>query len=318
MRIPVIGSALLVTAVAIGCSPKTEGPVQTTSDKSKASVAVSEDEARREGNAQVRVIQAIPEAPSADIFTGDQKTFSGVSFGTVTPYKPVKEEHFTIALKPANQPDAATMIEAKEGVDAGRRYTILAETDRNGAAKLDVVSDDEPAPAPGKAKVRVIHVAPGAGSVSIYSQGDKKNAVVDNVDFGSPASYREVDPAAVTIEVAAKGDKPAKGALITEQAKLEAGKLYTMVVVSGEKAGKAADVLKIEDQVGPANASNAAVGSQSDATGGTKATGKSDAIQREDYDSPDYEIHPDADSQRDRAKDQKDQKDQPKDQARKK
>jgi len=296
MRIHVIGGALLATAVAVGCSPRAEGPVQTTSDKTKASVAAGEEQMKQQGSAQVRVIQAIPEAPSADVFTGDQKTFASVAFGTVTPYKAVHEERFTIALKPADQPEAPTMIEAKEGVDAGHRYTILAEPDRNGAAKIDVVSDDEPAPATGKAKVRIIHVAPAAGAVSIFAQGDKKHAVIDNVDFGSPATYQEVDPAAVTVEVAAKGDKASKGTLTSESAQLQAGKLYTMVVVSGEKAGKAADILKIEDQVAPSSSS------QPVADRNVSPSGKTNSIQREDYDSPDYEIHPDADTQRDQAK----------------
>ena len=62
-----------------------------------------------------------------------------------------------------------------------------------------------------------------------------------------------------------------------------------MLVVSGEKAGTAAQVIKIEDQVASAGSPSADV---------SKATGKQPAIEREDYDNPNYEIHPDADTAR--------------------
>jgi len=271
--------------MVVACQ-QSQGPVRTTSDKTKASTAAGEDETKNEGVAQVRIVQAIPEAPKADVFTGDRKQWT-VDFGTVTPYKAVAEQRFTIALKPADQPDGPVMIQAKEGVDAGHRYTILAAPDKDGAAKIDVISDDEPAPAAGKAKLRVIDVAPQAGTVDIYPQGDKKHAIVDNIDMGSPASYREVDPSAVTIEVKAKGDAAQKGTLASHEETLEAGKLYTLLVVSGEKAGKPVDVIKIVDQVAPAQAA---------VVDTSKASGKQPAIQREDYDNPDYEIHPDADT----------------------
>ena len=40
-------------------------------------------------------------AYDADVYAGNQKEFAGVTFGTVTSYKPVSEQQFVLALKPA-------------------------------------------------------------------------------------------------------------------------------------------------------------------------------------------------------------------------
>jgi len=207
--------------------------------------------AEEQGQTLVRVIHAMPEVPRADVYIGQEKAFTGVEFGAVTPYKTVAGREFTIVLKPAGQEKGPVLLEAKQGVDPGGRYSILALRDRDGAAKLDIVSDDVEKPAAGKALVRVIHAAPEAGSVNVTSTSAKDDPAMDDIDYGSPARYEEVDPAGFTVGVEAKGQVKTNATAVisdvAEQADLEAGKAYTFIVTPGEEAGQPVQVLKVED-----------------------------------------------------------------------
>lgn len=291
MRIHYFAAAVVSAALAAACGGSKEGPV-TTNTAGRVSSAPGEQAREDRDQALIRVVQAIPEAPKADVYAGNDKAFSGVSFGTVTPYKAVAEEHFTIALKPAGEDGAKAMVEAKEGLDAGRRYTILSMPDRDGSAKIDVVTDDAMPPASGKAKLRVIHAAPEAGSVDVFA-GDvnnKKDAILSNVDYGTTGSYKEVEPATISVRVQPRGREAGKRpALEVQKAEIQAGKLYTMIVAAGDKAGKPVDLIKIEDQVANED------GVVPLATEKEKAT-KIEASPKDDN----YEIHPDMDNVRDR------------------
>jgi hypothetical protein len=276
VRSLIAGTAVMA---ALACGRPSEGPVRTTTDQG-TSQAPGAATLEQSDQALVRIVHAMPDVPKADVYTGEQKTWSGVDFGTVTAYRPVSEPRFKLALKPAGQDAAPAMLEAQEGVDAGRRYTILALPDAGGAAKVDVVTDDVEPPSPGKAKLRIIHAAPEAGKVDVVATASgKKEPIIDDVAYGSPATYHEVDPASVTLQVQPKGREGKGVALVREQDQLEAGKVYTLVVAAGDKPGEPVGIIKIEDQVEPAQAAAA-----TDAE-----TGKVPAMQRE----PEYEIQPD-------------------------
>jgi hypothetical protein len=230
--------------------------------------------ARIPSEALIRVIQAHPAAPQADVYSGDQKTFAGVGFGTVTPYKSVPNE-LNLVFKPAGQADGLAMMETKSGIEAGRRYTVLAQPDRDYAAKVDVMTDDVHAPSPGKAMVRLVHVDPEAGAATVFGADRSGDPVVSDVLYGAPAQYKEVPAAEIEVRVAAKPMHPAVGKdqhspTLVETVQLEAGKAYTLIVTPGDQPGQPVKMLKVEDPIEPA-----------------PATGKQNAIQRESETSTD-------------------------------
>jgi hypothetical protein len=253
MRMNIKRTLVLIAGVAAvaGCN-RASTRSATTEDRAART-------AERNDQALVRVIHAIPQAPQSDVYTNETKAFSDVKFGTATGYQPMSQTEFKISLKPSGQPEGPVMLEAKEGIDAGRRYTILAMPGRDGAGKIDTMTDEADAPAAGKAMVRVIHVAPEAGSVDVYGAG--KDAVIDNVDYGSPARYQEVDAADVKVRVEAKpsGAKTAKttAAAFEETMPLEAGKAYTLVIAASDEPGQTVHLIKVEDPItGPVPAAS--------------------------------------------------------------
>jgi hypothetical protein len=246
-------TALVSAALVIACRGRREEPAQTTSGERVPSAAPPPPPtADVRDQPLVRVVQAIPEAPPADVYAGNKKAFEQVTFGEVTPYKPVPEEHFVLALKPAGQEGAKPMVEAKQGVAPGQRYTILSMPDRDGAAKITVVSDAETPPAAGKAKVRIIHAAPQAGTAELTA-ADETERSLSRAEYGSTIGYREVDPGAANVTVRPRLAKTKNAALLVEPLPaLESGKVYTFVVAPGAEPGKPVEVIKIEDTVTPA------------------------------------------------------------------
>jgi hypothetical protein len=259
-------AALAAATALVGCDRPSE----------RAATDPAAERAEKRDQALVRVVHAMSQAPQADVYTGSEKAFSGVGFGTATSYKPVPEEQFMLTLKPAGQPNGPVMIEAKEGVDPGRRYTILAMPDRDGAAKIDVVTDDVQTPQAGKALVRIINVAPESGSAELYAATKANEPVIDGIDYGGPARYEEVDPAELTLRVNFKPNSPMgskdRVPAIVEKTLIESGKAYTLVVAPNDSPDAPLRLIKIEDPV----ASQTAVNADDDVSGKTRA------IQREE------------------------------------
>jgi hypothetical protein len=271
----------ITASIALLCACDRASNRPTEKDPA-AATAETKDEAL------VRVIQAHPAAPQADVYAGDQKTFAGVGFGTVTPYKPVPDE-FKLVFKPAGQPDGPVLMESQSGVKAGQRYTVLAEPDRDGAAKIDVVTDKLGSPPPGKALVRIIHADPEAGAVDVYNADKADKPILDGVNYGAPAHYEEFDPANVKVRVSAKStqavpSKDQRPPVLMEVADVQAGKAYTLVITPGAEPGQPVKMIKVEDPLegAPASASR------------LEPSGKQNAIQREPDTKDDgvYELHP--------------------------
>jgi len=253
MKIHPILVAVAGAALAACARPGT----QTTEDTA-ARTAEAHDQAL------VRIVHAIPEAPPADVFTGDQKAFSNVSFGQATAYKPVSDEPFKITLKAAGSEAAPVIVTAQEDVKAGDRYTILAMPDRDGAAKLDAFSDERAEPPAGKALVRVIHAAPEVGSANVYSAARVEDPEVEDVGYGAPARYEEMAPGEATVSIEPLGQSArTKAAAVLSRVNVEPGKAYTLVVAPPDAPGKPAQLIRIEDPVAAsANTGDAATGKQ--------------------------------------------------------
>jgi hypothetical protein len=235
--------AICSAALAAACSDR---PGTQTTEDTAARTAEERDQAL------MRIIHAIPEAPPADVYAADQKTFTGVQFGQATAYKAVPEESFKLTLKAAGTESSPVLVEAQQDVKAGKRYTVLAMPDRDGAAKLDVFTDEQLVPPPDKALVRVIHAAPEAGSVAVYSTVKTQDPEIENIDYAAPARYEVVDPNDVNVSIESKlqpsGAKSKASAVVTK-ATLEPGKVYTLVIAPASEPGKPVQLVQIEDPV---------------------------------------------------------------------
>jgi hypothetical protein len=121
---------------------------------------------------------------------------------------------------------------------------VIAYEDEKGKPTLRVVNDDESAPSAGKAKIRLIHAAPGMEAINLYRAGTK-NKLASESRFTSASTWQEVDPVKGPFEI--RTSDPKSGRVRVPDLHLEAGRLYTLVVKGGLKAAEKLRVVSITD-----------------------------------------------------------------------
>lgn len=191
--------------------------------------------------AYVRFVDAYPHA--ADLYFADQKVFNGEP-KSVTDYKTVPAERHEFDLRDNAHRTGDPLAKNSEGLGNGKYYTVIAWGDKDDKGNLRVVNDNESAPATGKAKVRIVHAAPGMDAVDLYASGHKDKLASES-RFTSASNWQEVDPVTGPLELRTsnKKDNPVRIANVT----LQPGKMYTFVVTGGEKAGEKVSVISIVD-----------------------------------------------------------------------
>ena len=248
-----------MTLLLYACgSNKTTQQASETKSAAGTSQAPSGQAAKAADQALVRFVNATP--ASATLYFGDNSEFSDVAHNTVTPYKELPAERHDFKLR-TSQAAGEPLATNSEGLSGGKHYTVLAvaKSDTNPLKyDLTVFNDDLSAPDPGKAKVRVIHAAPGAKDVDIYSK-NSGDALITGASFDHATDYKQVDPATVELDVRQTGSK--KNELKVQDLKLSAGHLYTILLMGGNGHALTSDV--VEDQL---------VGTTADA--GQPATGQ--------------------------------------------
>lgn len=148
---------------------------------------------------------------------------------------------------------AQPIAENSEGLSGGNHYTVVAMP-RDAAGRevtLRIVNDRLTPPSAGKAKVRVIHAAPDAGEVDVYARG-RDDALFDGVNVETATTYTEVDPMTATLEVRPEGQQQA--VLAVPNARFEAGKIYTIIVMGRTRGTPRLEAVTVEDQLGGAGA----------------------------------------------------------------
>lgn len=228
------GYAFVIPALII-----TSACSRTRTDESRGRTAPQETIQK---TAFVRFIDA--HTGGANLYFGDLQAFSGNGTSKVTEYKQLPAERRQFELRAANQASGEALATNSEGLDAGKHYTVIAFDDKDGKANLRVVNDDESAPDAGKAKVRIIHAAPGMDAVNLYAAG-KKDEIASETRFTTASTWQEVDPVSGPLTIRTSDKK--SGAVKIPDVTLQAGKLYTFVVEGGAKAGEKLRVTPIVD-----------------------------------------------------------------------
>ena len=201
------GSVLMVLGalLAAACS-RSSFPSETIVEGDTSS-APSTADAKQEHKTLLRFINGTGEPK--DLYFRDLLAFRRVESAEVTAYvalpSPRADARHELKLYDSANPVGTPLISDSEPETNGHRYTVLALKQR-GKFTLTLIPDQLKPPSAGKAKLRLIHAAPGA-------------------DFGRFTEYKEVAPTS----------------------KLEAGKLYTIVLFGGE--GKPPMQKVIEDEL---------------------------------------------------------------------
>lgn len=234
---------LFLTFVVTGCANKTTKEATETRGGGQASAAPSGEQAKQVDRALVRFVNAT--ATPKDLYFGDAAVVHGAAFRAATPYRELPAERHDFKLFAAGN-TSEVLATNSEGLTAGKHYTILAVDQKDGKPALNAINDDLAEPSAGRAKVRVINAAPALADVDLYG-ADRKSALISGAGFNHATDYKDIEPTTTELVVRDAANKHRQAVL--QNVRLEAGKLYTLLVVGGKGAHLTAET--IEDQLVP-------------------------------------------------------------------
>jgi len=198
MSLTKAAALLAVGVMGTGCMRSDDRAVISHMDNDSI-ITPSSDAARQNDRTLVRVIHAVPGAPTVDVQAGDGAVFNAVAFKAVTPYQAIADNRPHIKLHSSAEPAGEPLAESRELVMDGAHYTVVAIPNENGGSvELEAVRDDLTPSDPNKARIRVINAAPRASEVKVTAQA---NPLFDDIAFKEAAGFKEVEAGTVTLVV---------------------------------------------------------------------------------------------------------------------
>jgi Domain of unknown function (DUF4397) len=197
--------------------------------------------------AGVRVGHFSADAPNVDVYANGGAILTDVPFGALSDYLYVPAGTYQIQVVPtgASLEDGPVVIDAELTFEGGSLTTVAA-TDVL-ADITPVVLKDEPAPVPGEAQIRVVHLSADAPKVDIAADTAKKgDAIFKNLNYGKAKGYVNVPAGEYDLQVRPAGKR--KAAFDIPPLTLDAGKSYSAIAI-GQLGGDSFTVILVEDAV---------------------------------------------------------------------
>lgn len=182
---------------------------------------------------QFRVIHNSPDAPAVDVVINDDfvnpPLLESVPFPVVSDFIEVPADTYNVKVTAENNP-GAIVIDEDLTLEAGQQYSVYA---------IDVLANigayvlfDNLRSIATEAKVRIVHLAPGAGLVDIYvTEVGADIAALDptfaSVDFEAETGYVSLAEGSYDVTVTVAGTKTI--AIGPATVALQAGEVYTAV-----------------------------------------------------------------------------------------
>jgi MYXO-CTERM domain-containing protein len=227
----------------------------------------------------IRFGHFVPSQGPVDVMVGTTVLGTDLVFRSVTPYFSVPSGNQTVTVRASGgSASAPPLVVGQADVPPAGAVTAaaVAASDTTsslhsaGAIELQMFADDLSAPAPGQAKVRVIHTVPGTATVSAQltdsvtpaatAVSAEPTLTLSPVGYGDASPYEVVAAGTYQLKVGPPGGAP----IVTGQNwPIRAGTVSSVVLVAST-SGPTVEVLS--DAVGTATAP---VGSMQTGFGGT-------------------------------------------------
>ncbi|MBK8057199.1 MAG: DUF4397 domain-containing protein [Gemmatimonadetes bacterium] len=207
---------------------KDSSPIKTTSS-GETNLSPPADSIAARGLSMVRVVNAVDGGTDVTVALGDSTLFAGVKPASVTDYREVSANLASFSVRAPGGLAGTSLAKNDELLMDGNRYTIVLIAEDMATTTLRVLKD-EVIPDSGKARLRVIHAAPGAPSLDVRVVGQKENLFSD-VSFKSEAGYNDVLPPRSRLELRAKNEPTVL--LRIRGLELKRGTSTTIVVTGG-------------------------------------------------------------------------------------
>ena len=197
---------------------------------------------------RVRVVHAISDVPKADVLLDGTKVKAGLDYKSADGYRIGSAGQHAVKVRKENA--AADLVSVNQNVQADKDYTIIAYG-AEAQPKSIVLTDDNAAPAAGKARVRVVHAADGEPNVDVYvvkAQADlaTATAAATNIAPGAASAYITKDADTYLVILTGVGNKTA--VLTVQGVDLTNGKVRTIVALEKAGGGTPLEGVKLDDR----------------------------------------------------------------------
>ena len=179
--------------------------------------------------AQVRLINAVPDAGTLTVAVDGQRVWKGSTFRSSTGYEGIAPGDYSVQVSAGSQ-GAMLLANRPLSFESGHAYTVLAlgmTRDAGNPAQVQVLTDDPPAGVSGtKAGLRLINAAPGVGPLDLVV-----NSIVglEAVSYGRRSGVLLLDSGEYDLKVAAADTPDALAGPI--HLHLDGGRTYTLVTM---------------------------------------------------------------------------------------
>jgi hypothetical protein len=186
--------------------------------------------------ADIRFIDASPDAGGIDIYEGNTAVVYNMGFTTVTTYVPISPGTYSFKADTANTKQ--TLISASAGIATGKQYTVLIS---NVAASLqETIFQDQSSAAPsGQIAIRVIMEAVSSGPYDVYMVPSgatliTANPILTDIAFNTIGSYIDIATGSYTVYIVPAGTVLSSTTVATYTGTLTAytaGSAHTIIIL---------------------------------------------------------------------------------------
>jgi hypothetical protein len=189
-----------------------------------AGVAAAQEE---DGETELRVIHAVPDAPAVDVYVDGELAIEDVEFGNESEYLSVPTGTQNISVTPAN--DSETVVFDEEvDIDGQTTVAVGGELDADGENITALALEDDADPAENESAVRLAHLSPDAPAVDV-TVDETGDVLFDDVEFGNATEYATVPAGDYTLEVRNATDNDDGEVVQTVEVTVDDGEAYTAV-----------------------------------------------------------------------------------------
>lgn len=160
--------------------------------------------------AQVRVVNASPDAPGIDLYQGPDGVAYNLGFGSITSYVPTAPGVYTFSAATAGTHQVLSF--AKPTLAPAGQYTVLIGNIAGNLQQLTLKDQSQPAPA-GQTALRFLDEATRMGPVDVYLVPSGRslvtvNPILTGVSFGANTGYQTIPSGVYTLIVLPAGAAP--------------------------------------------------------------------------------------------------------------
>ncbi|MBD3402331.1 DUF4397 domain-containing protein [candidate division GN15 bacterium] len=192
----------------------------------------------------IMLVNGSPDAGGLSLLIDTAEVATNIDFQEYSPYRevPAGQQDISVELSPTQ----ASIVDTSVMLDDNAFYSAYT-ADTIETASILVLRDDINEPDTNEVFVRLVHLAPGLGSIDVSFPGvDTVFAAMSNVDYMGNSSFQEVEAGSYVLQVRPTGT--AQDLLTTPTIEFFEGRNYT-VILTGYDGGTGEQALQLDTVV---------------------------------------------------------------------